>query len=43
MHSPCGFYPCGLSRTWKTFEDPLGILTMYQVILRVSVQATMLD
>ena len=31
------------SRTLKTFEDPLGILTMYQAISRVFVQATLVD
>ena len=33
----------GLSRTFKTFADSFGIFTMYQVIPRVSVKATMVD
>ena len=33
----------GLSQTLKTFEDTLGIFTMFRDIPRVSVQATMVD
>ena len=36
--------PCGLNPwTFRDFEDTLGIFTMYQVIPRVSIQATIVD